>query len=169
MSLLKGKNLYRDKSQARESIPFNSAVRTCLFICLFHQNQAQFFLPCEAEGYCFKIIPLRDVSRQISRLQPHEDKRFPLVQLFLWAQEGAHFTPLGCSGRINHYNILFCIVKGIAMGDQHLLDFFFLFIKYLLESEHKIFAGCYPSDTELKDEFPLPSFYWNYSIIYSII
>lgn len=124
MSLLKEKNLCRVKSQVRESIPVNSAVRTRLFIHLFHQNPAHSCLPCEAEAYCFKIISLRDVSRQTSRFQPLEDKQFPLVQLFLWAQEGTDFTPLNCSGRINHYNIHFCRVKGIAMQDQHLTDFF---------------------------------------------
>lgn len=126
MALLKEKHLYRVRSQARESIPVNSAVRTRLFIHLFCQNQVHSFLPCEAEGCCFKIIPLRDVSRQISSLQSLEDKHFPLVQLFLWAQERTHFTPLNFSGRMEPSNIHSCVVKGIVMEDQHLMDFFLI-------------------------------------------
>ena len=68
-------------SQARESILVNSAVRTCLFIYQFPQNQVHFFLPHEVEGYCFKIIPLRQRSRQISSLQSLKDAHFPVVQL----------------------------------------------------------------------------------------
>lgn len=81
MPLFKEKRLYTVKTQARESILINSAVRTCLFIYLFPQNQVRSFLSHEVEGYCFKIIPLRTSSRQVSSLQPLEDGHFPVVQL----------------------------------------------------------------------------------------